>query len=196
MSDLKTGKIRVTKFFFLIQYIIQRQKTSIKTESEISILLQAKHSNIVRYYTSYRRELSGIEWVDIVMELCHGTIEDYRNDPSLFPKFSNQSICSQSAQGLDYLHNQMQKTIDQTWYVVHKDIKPTNILLSNNDGNVKLTDFNISKQIECQHDSFENTNTCTPDWSAPELQMKGDAQRPLTKAYDIFSLGTGKHTHD
>ena len=172
----------------------QRQKPSNKSDSEISILLEAKHSNIVRYYTSYRRELSGIKCVDIVMELCDGTIEDYKKSPRLFPKFSDQSICTQSAQGLDYLHNQMQKTIDQTWYVVHKDIKPTNILLSNYDGNVKLTDFNISKQIDSQKDSFANTITCTPDWSAPELQMTGAANRPLTKAYDIFSLGTGK-TH-
>ena len=134
--------------------------------------------------------------MDIVMELCDGTVVDYKDDPEKFPKFSNLTICLQSANGINYLHNEMTKTRKGQWCVAHKDIKPTNILLCNKDGNVKLADFHISKTIDQEKQSFENTSSSTKEWAAPKLlryhygdSSNGNNYIPLTQSYDIFSLG-------
>jgi eukaryotic-like serine/threonine-protein kinase len=67
--------------------------------------------------------------------------------------------------------------------VVHLDLKPSNILVSQ-DGVVKLLDFGTSKLI--QTDSlFTTTVMATPAYASPE-QLRNE---PVTTACDIYSLG-------
>lgn len=71
--------------------------------------------------------------------------------------------------------------------VIHRDIKPGNILVSS-DGVPKLLDFGIAKLL--QNDQEESTLTgdarfFTPQYASPE-QLRGD---PISTLTDVYSLG-------
>ena len=85
--------------------------------------------------------------------------------------------------------------------VVHRDIKPPNVLISN-DGKVKLLDFGVSKLLgDTGKDgsatlTLESGAGLTPQFAAPE-QITGGA---ITTATDVYALGvllflllTGQH---
>lgn len=73
--------------------------------------------------------------------------------------------------------------------LIHCDIKPTNILVSNKDGSVKLIDFGIAKDVlktgEPGAQTTTRTQAFTPEYAAPEVR---DGHKTGSSA-DVFSLG-------
>jgi len=125
----------------------------------------------------------------IVMELVEGgeTLKAYTRADNLLPVEQVIEIVFKCARALDYAHRQG---------VVHRDIKPTNLLLTR-DRDVKIGDFSIAHVI-----SSDITRTMpmgfigSPRYMSPE-QVQEDSVSSQT---DLFSLGivmyellTGKH---
>ena len=85
--------------------------------------------------------------------------------------------------------------------VLHRDLKPTNVLVEPTESGLQLrvADFGISRPLQ---DGIAQTNdrSLTPQYAAPE-QHRGDAE--LTTAADLYALGgvlgylaTGAHPGD
>ncbi|TET51519.1 MAG: CHASE2 domain-containing protein [Desulfobacteraceae bacterium] len=111
----------------------------------------------------------------MAMEFLEGdSLEKYCNSGSLLPVRRVLDIIAETADALEYAHNNG---------VIHRDIKPGNMMLLKN-GKTKVTDFGIAKSI-----SASKTRTGiilgTPNYMSPE-QIIG---RQVDARSDIFSLG-------
>ncbi len=114
----------------------------------------------------------------IVMELVEGgnTLKTHCKPENLLPVEQVVEIIFKCAKALDYAHRQG---------VIHRDIKPTNILLTR-DFDIKIGDFSIAHII-----GSDTTHTMpmgfvgSPRYMSPE-QVQEDA---ISNQTDLFSLG-------
>jgi eukaryotic-like serine/threonine-protein kinase len=83
----------------------------------------------------------------------------------------------QTAQGLASAHAQG---------LVHRDVKPSNILLENGVERVKLTDFGLARAVDDASLTQSGVVAGTPQYMSPE-QARGEA---VDHRSDLFSLGS------
>jgi serine/threonine-protein kinase len=83
----------------------------------------------------------------------------------------------QTAQGLAAAHSQG---------LVHRDVKPSNILLENGVERVKLTDFGLARAVDDASLTQSGVVAGTPQYMSPE-QARGE---PVDHRSDLFSLGS------
>ena len=101
-----------------------------------------EHKNLTHIYFLMKEEKPNMTKLSIFMELCHGSLKDYRNTDKSLPELKH--ILKGVLSGLSYLHSMK---------VLHRDLKDANILLKrvtpDNDKIeecvIKITDLNISK---------------------------------------------------
>ena len=161
----------------------QRKKMLLK---ELRILSQLQSEALVGFQGAFLED----DAVVLVMEYMNGgSLEQWRkknksaNDSDSWSAQSFQikrepffaSIAYQVLTGLEYLHSQR---------IIHRDIKPGNILL-NRRGDVKLCDFGISSLHGEEDASLQTTVIGTSRFMSPErLRAK-----PYGKVSDIWSFG-------
>ncbi len=147
-------------------------------ESERQILARLDHPNIARLFDG---GFSDTGYPFFTMEYVDGVrIDEYcrKNDLSIEERLA---LFLQVCAAVEYAQNKA---------VIHRDLKPTNILVTA-QREVKLLDFGIAKLIaeDATHAMTELTRTgmrvMTPAYAAPE-QIRGEA---ISAATDVYSLG-------
>ena len=151
----------------------QRQEFIERFKRESRILATLKHIHILPIFDY--GESAGLRY--LVIPLHEGGTLEARLHRGGFTLGDADRYFTQLAEALDYAHKQK---------IIHRDLKPANVLLDEN-GNVQLSDFGISKLLEDTAARLTQTGTAmgTPDYMSPE-QFKG---LPLDGRSDIYSLG-------
>jgi serine/threonine-protein kinase len=134
-----------------------------------------QHPNIVQVFDSGQDEQSHRHY--IVMEYVDGpSCSDLLREHGQLGIDDTVRIIVEACHGLDYAHRAG---------VVHRDVKPGNLLISNETGAVKLADFGIAKAAEQTRVTQVGSVLGTAAYLSPE-QAQGKEAGP---ASDIYSLG-------
>ncbi|KAF8128728.1 hypothetical protein EV363DRAFT_1507755 [Boletus edulis] len=148
---------------------------------EVSILQESDdHPNVIRYYY---QESQG-NFLYIALELCPASLADVIESPDqhqeIVATFDPKRALRHITSGLRHLHSLK---------IIHRDIKPHNILISNpkngttgKDGGRRMliSDFGLCKKLEVDQTSFLPTAqgahaAGTVGWRAPEI-LRGDVK--------------------
>src|SRR5918997_3829875 len=123
------------------------------------------HPNVVQVFDFGAEEATGRQY--IVMEFVDGPscAEILRELGRLDPADA-VSILTQACRGLDYAHRKG---------VVHRDVKPGNLLRASDGGQVKLADFGIAKAAEQSDITKVGSVLGTAAYLSPEQAPGGPA---------------------
>jgi len=134
------------------------------------------HEHVIAIYQVEREEAKDLPF--LVMPLITGSSleERLRRGGQLTLK-EILRIGTQTAAGLAAAHAQG---------LIHRDVKPANILLEEATGNVKLTDFGLARAVEDVKLTQTGFVAGTPLYMAPE-QAQGE---PFDQRSDLFSFGS------
>ncbi|CAH1155893.1 unnamed protein product [Phaedon cochleariae] len=147
-------------------------------QREIKLLRKLKHKNVINLVDElYNHDKQKMY---LIMEFCVGSLQGLLDSTpdKKFPHHQAHGYFLQLIDGLEYLHSMR---------VIHKDIKPGNLLLTL-EGDLKITDLGVAETI----DLFAKDDTCyigqgSPAFQPPEI-ANGLESFPGFKV-DIWSSG-------
>jgi serine/threonine-protein kinase len=136
---------------------------------------QLAHAHIVPIYDVGERD--GIAY--FVMSLVRGgSLADLLAREPRLPIARARTILAELADALDFAHLRG---------VIHRDVKPDNVLLDADSGRAMVTDFGIARAIESGTRLTITGNAVgTPTYMSPEQAM---GEREIDGRSDIYSLG-------
>ncbi len=73
--------------------------------------------------------------------------------------------------------------------IIHKDIKPSNIIINPATGKVKLTDFSIASRLELKNQTISNPNLLEGTLAYMSPEQTGRMNRAIDYRTDFYSLG-------
>lgn len=157
------------------------QRDRANAEGEVKVLSKLKHPYIVRYWESFVHE----DKLCIIMDYCDGGnlfryIEKQKKQRALIAEPTVMRWFTQMCLALKYMHDDK--------HVLHRDIKPQNVLLCPKEGGpqgcVKIADFGISKALGCGF-AVARTRCGTPYYLSPEQCQ----QKPYGYGCDVWAMG-------
>lgn len=140
-------------------------------ENECAMMASVRHDNVVSVYSAGRARGQFY----IAMELVHGHDMEHtiRNGRPLSPPAA-LAVTQEVALGL--------QAAAQAG-ILHRDMKPGNVLISQTSGKAKVFDFGLS--LEAQAEDTEEVIWATPFYVAPETLMR----KQEDVRTDIYALG-------
>lgn len=159
---------------------------------EIELLRRLKHKNVIELIDVLCNEEK--QKMYLVLEYCVGGLQEMLDAvPSKkLPIFQAHNYFTQLINGLEYLHSRG---------VVHKDIKPGNLLLTN-DETLKISDFGVAQSL----DLFALDDTCHTGQGSPAFQPPEIANGQVTfsgfkvdiwsSGVTLFNITTGQYPFD
>ena len=148
-----------------------------KVTKDLHRLLELDHPNIVKLLDIHH--LDTTMWM--FMEYCpNKDLAKYFQKIKLNER-QKLDLMIQIAEGIEFLHRKD---------IIHRDVKPGNILVSANPAVAKLTDFDLSKFLDPDESSLMTTTVGTDAFKAPEFYQR-DQQRKIHyhRSVDIYALG-------
>jgi serine/threonine-protein kinase len=143
-------------------------------KQEIRLARRITHRNVLR--THDFGETSGVPYIS--MEYVEGvTLKELVRSRGALPLGAGLSIAKQMCHGLGAAHETG---------VVHRDVKPQNMLILPETGELKIMDFGIARVSSMAGSGLTTAGTVmgTPDYMPPE-QAQG---RPADFRSDLYSL--------
>ncbi len=150
-----------------LESIEQRFRREAEAEARMN------HPNIVTVYEAGKHD----DLVYIAMDYVDGTtLEEFVDPDNLLPVEEVLGIGIQVARALDYAHDNK---------IIHRDVKPSNVLYVRESQLVKVSDFGIAR-ISDGDQTRTGTILGTPSYMSPEQAVGGK----IDGRSDLFSLGT------
>ena len=144
-----------------------------KFKREAEAVANITHPNIVNVYDVGQE--GKVHY--IVMEYVDGqNLKEIIKNEGVLDEYTALDITKQIAQALSAAHKKG---------VIHRDIKPHNILISNEDRQVKVADFGIAKAVSNSTITNIGSIIGSVHYFSPEL-AKG---QPVANNADLYSLG-------
>lgn len=149
---------------------------------EAKLTVRLRHPHLVRTFRCFK---SGLDYL-MVQELVPGRTLGFMQDAfvkagALMPTQASTYIVTAVLKALDYVHRA--KAGDEGGAIVHRDVSPSNILLSIN-GDVKLTDFGVA-EVEGGGRGEPGAIRGTLGYMAPEAVLG----TPVDHRADLFAAG-------
>jgi serine/threonine-protein kinase len=159
----------------LVPAVVDRDELMRRFRAERQIMASLEHPNIARLLDGDTTR-DGVPYV--VMEYVQGQpIDAYSRDRQLSVD-DRLGLFLKVCAAISHAHRNL---------VVHRDIKPGNILVTD-DGEPKLLDFGIAKILETDSGpalTRSGMRLMTPEYASPE-QARGE---PVNTSSDVYSLG-------
>ncbi|XP_078434413.1 putative serine/threonine-protein kinase WNK9 [Wolffia australiana] len=156
-----------------IDDVLQSKGDVERVYSEVQLLKQLKHENIMKFCSSWIDQRGRI--INIITELfSSGSLRQYRMkhkkvDMKVIKRWARRILA-----GLDYLHSHQPP-------IIHRDLKCDNIFINGNRGEIKIGDLGfatIMQRSNCR------SVIGTPEFMAPELY-----DEEYNELVDIYSFG-------
>ncbi|MCX6555871.1 MAG: protein kinase [Candidatus Aminicenantes bacterium] len=152
---------------------------------EAKIAAELSHPNIIQIYDLGRKD----NYYFIAMEYVLGkdlreTQSRLREKDQWFPEEISLFLCIKILEALNYAHK-AKDSHGHALEIVHRDVSPPNILISYN-GDVKLTDFGISKASIKMHQTISGALKGKLLYMSPE-QARGEGT--IDCRSDLYSVG-------
>ncbi|XP_077968788.1 uncharacterized protein LOC144422814 [Styela clava] len=158
---------------------IKSIKLSDENRKEVEIIRKLRsHPNVITVLQSGTYFFGPIEHLFIAMEYFESkTLTDFvKDDPKPKTDEVKHKQIEQFVEAVDHIH------INE---VLHRDLKPDNILVSDNGRILKIIDFGLGKQLRKGHfvTKMSTLRVGTDGWRAPEIYLSD----LCSKQSDIFS---------
>ena len=185
--DLRTGNSVAVKLLNLSVDMpaSRRQEWLVRLQREAALARRIEHPDIVAVYEA---GLNGHQaW--LAMERVRGVdLGRYTQPSRLLPEALVLRIGARVGAALAHAHSKG---------VVHRNLKPANVLVNLGSGQVKLADFGVARLDDTAH-TRTGMMLGTPAYMAPE-QLAGEPASPATDTYAlgvmIFELLIGRRPH-